>query len=259
MRVLSIGNIYPPQSPGGGYELTWRSWVEHMRRHSHEVRVLTTDFRPEDPDPGVPEDPDVHRQLQWYLRDGDYPRLGLGATLRLERHNAAVLERHLDSFRPQAVCWWAMGGMSLSLIERVRRRGLAAAGVVGDPWMSYGPRKDRWLTRFHGRRRRLLAPLGERIWRLPAKIDLSDAGPWLFNSRAMLQDAERAGWRLADARIVHPGVDPQLFRPSPPPPWRWRLAVVGRIDPRKGIDTAIEALAQLPEEATLTIVGRGDE
>ena len=31
VRVLCVGNIYPPQAPGGGYELTWRSFVAHMR------------------------------------------------------------------------------------------------------------------------------------------------------------------------------------------------------------------------------------
>jgi glycosyltransferase involved in cell wall biosynthesis len=34
---------------------------------------------------------------------------------------------------------------------------------------------------------------------------------------------------------------------------------VGRIDPRKGIDNVIRALAELPPQATLEVVGRGDE
>ena len=46
--------------------------------------------------------------------------------------------------QPDVVNWWAMGGMSLSLIERVRRAGLPAVGVVGDDWMDYGPRVDGW-------------------------------------------------------------------------------------------------------------------
>jgi glycosyltransferase involved in cell wall biosynthesis len=54
-------------------------------------------------------------------------------------------------------------------------------------------------------------------------------------------------------------VERDLFAPAPRPPWRWRLACVGRIDPRKGIDLAIEAVALLPDEATLVVVGGGDE
>ena len=44
-----------------------------------------------------------------------------------------------------------------------------------------------------------------------------------------------------------------------PGDWSWRLGYVGRVESRKGLDTAVEALALLPEEATLTIVGDGDE
>ncbi len=51
----------------------------------------------------------------------------------------------------------------------------------------------------------------------------------------------------------------ELFPRAAPAPWRWRLLYVGRIDPRKGIDLAITALAELPGEATLTIAGSGDE
>jgi glycosyltransferase involved in cell wall biosynthesis len=53
-------------------------------------------------------------------------------------------------------------------------------------------------------------------------------------------------------------VDAGLFREAPAQPWRWRLVYLGRIDERKGIDLAVEALAELPPEATLAVVGRGD-
>ena len=40
--------------------------------------------------------------------------------------------------------------------------------------------------------------------------------------------------------------------------WGWRLLYVGRVDSRKGIETAIAALAELPRQATLAVYGRGD-
>ena len=56
---------------------------------------------------------------------------------------------------------------------------------------------------------------------------------------------------------------PASTRPSLPErrrhDWGWRLLYVGRIDERKGIDTAIEALPLLPEVATLRVLGSGDE
>ena len=42
-------------------------------------------------------------------------------------------------------------------------------------------------------------------------------------------------------------------------PWRWRLLYVGRIDPRKGIASALRALAACPTSATLAVHGTGDE
>src|SRR6266550_4210426 len=100
MRVLTVGNMYPPHHLGG-YELMWRSAVAHLRRAGHEVRVLTTDYRTAEPDPAVAEDPDVHRELRWYWHEHEFPRLSLRERLTLERHNAAVLRRHLDEVHPE--------------------------------------------------------------------------------------------------------------------------------------------------------------
>src|SRR3954454_21198749 len=127
--------MYPPHDLGGGYELTWRASVAHLRARGHAVRVLASDYRA--PGYGADEelDRDVHRELRWYWRDHEFPRHRVRERIGLERHNAGVLDRHLGEFRPDVVAWWQMGGMSLSLIERVRRLGLPAVGVIGDEWL----------------------------------------------------------------------------------------------------------------------------
>src|SRR5207237_6469644 len=61
VRVLYVGNMYPPHDLGGGYELTCRSSVLHLREHGHEVRVLTTDYHSPALDRDYELDPDVHR------------------------------------------------------------------------------------------------------------------------------------------------------------------------------------------------------
>ena len=243
MRILTVGNMYPPHHLGG-YELMWRSAVAHHRDAGHEVRVLTTDWREPYVDPWTSEDPDVHRELRWYWRDHAFPRIGPLARRALERHNSEVLERHRWEFAPDVVSWWAMGGMSLSLIEAAHRAGLPAAAVVVDDWLVYGPRVDAWW--------RLLRRRASR---------LEGACRWLFASQTLRDRAAEEGFDPPDAQVVHPGIDLELFRPTGDgrPDWRWRLLYCGRIDERKGIDVAVEAVRALPEESRLRVVGGGDE
>ncbi len=255
MRVLTVGNMYPPHHLGG-YELMWRSNVAHLRSLGHEVRVLTSDYRRSEPDKAIPEDPDVDRHLRWYWRDHAWPRLRFGERLRLERWNLGLLEHHLGEFRPDVVAWWAMGGMSMSLLETVSRRGLPAVGVVVDDWLLYGPKEDQWQ-----RAMRRLGPLGsvaERATGVPASLRFDDSVTWIAVSEAIRRHARGGGWKLAEGEVVHAGIDHGLFRRAPEQPWRGRLACVGRIDPRKGQRTAILALARLPG-MELTITGGGDD
>ena len=248
--------MYPPHHLGG-YELTWRSAVEHLRHSGYQVRVVTTDYRDPRPEAGTGEGSDVHRELRWYWQDHRFPRIGLRALLELERHNAQVLDRHLETFSPHVVNWWAMGGMSLSLIERARAVGIPAVGVVGDDWMSYGPRVDGWSRLF--RTRPFLGRTAERITRIPTRVDPGAAGSWLFNSETTRRRAQAAGWSLPDSDVAYPGVDLGMFHPAPERTWRGRLLYVGRIDERKGIDTALRSLSLQPSGTVLSVLGRGDE
>ncbi len=255
MRVLALGNMYPPHHLGG-YELMWRSAMGALRARGCEVRVLTTDFARPDPDPTLPDDPGVYRELRWYWRDHRFPRLSLRDRLGLERHNQRVLADHLADWRPDVVNWWAMGGMSLSLVEAVRRVPLPAVGIVVDGWMIYAPRVDAYqrICRGAGPLRALL----ERRTGAPASVDLDGAGRWLFVSEAARKAARDAGLRLPDSSIAHAGVDAGRFSPAAPREWSWDLLYVGRIDPRKGLPVAVGALEELPA-ARLTVIGDGDE
>jgi glycogen synthase len=255
MRVLSVGNMYPPHHLGG-YELMWRSAVQHLRAHGHEVRVLTTDYRAASPDGAIPEDPDVHRELRWYWRDHEFPRRSPRQRLALERHNLTTLDGHLRELAPDVVNWWAMGGMSLSLIERARAAGNPAVGVVVDEWPAYAPKVDAWHRA--AARSGLQAWLGERLTGTPARFDVGAAGTWLFVSEMVRATARRAGWSLAHSEVVHAGIDASRFPRAPSRPWEGRLTYVGRIDRRKGITVAVRALAELPD-AVLDVIGAGDE
>jgi glycogen(starch) synthase len=258
LRILAVGNMYPPQH-AGGYERCWQQTTQRALELGHRTRVLTTGYRE---DPSRPEeDADVHRTLRWYwdLERYEFPRLNLAQRLRLERHNAAELRRHLERFRPDVVAWWSMGCMSLSMIEQVRRAGFPGVFVVHDDWLVYGWEHDRWMRTWAGPRRGALGAVVERLCGVPVSVDLERAGPFVFNSRYTLEQAREAGVASPAMTIVNPGIDDRFLEQATPRPWRWRLAYVGRIDRQKGIDTAVAALGHLPPETTLTVYGTGDE
>jgi glycosyltransferase involved in cell wall biosynthesis len=230
LRVLAVGNMYPPHHLGG-YELLWHSAMEHLRGRGHELRVLTTDFALDEPDASIPEADYVDRALRWYWEDHRFPRVGPLARRRLERHNARVFDAAVEDFGPAAVTWWAMGGMSLGLLKRGRRRGLPSLAVVIDDWPLYAPRVD--------------GPLD------PGAVDA-----WSFCSEVQYGRV-RAAVGGAHGTIDRPGADLGLFHESPPGEWAWRLLYCGRLDERKGVDLCVAALPHLPE-ASLTVVGGGD-
>ncbi|MDQ6804748.1 MAG: glycosyltransferase [Actinomycetota bacterium] len=263
LRVLAVGNVYPPHHLGG-YEIIWRGAMRHLRDQGHLARILTTGYRrPEagpDAGPAAFEDPDVHRELDWYWRDHEWRSLGPLARYRLERRNAEVFDRHLEDFRPEVITWWPVGGMSLGLIERARRAGVPSLFFVLDPWLSYGPEHDLWNRM--GVLPGPAATLADRLTGLPTRVDYAAAGRWVFCSQTMRDQTVAAGLRGADATILTPGVENDYLKAPPEPdapPWRWRLLYLGRVVEQKGVATAVESLVLLPATATLRILGEGDE
>jgi glycosyltransferase involved in cell wall biosynthesis len=253
VRVLTVGNMYPPHHYGG-YELVWQAAVEHLRAAGHEVRVLTTDTRTGTTEP---DGPDVHRELRWPLREARLERLGRRARFALARHNHRVLDRHLDEFRPDVVSWWSMGGLSLTMLETVRRRGLPAVAFVHDDWLDYGRWADAWLNTFRGGRARL-APLVEPLAGIPVRVDFDTAAHYVFVSERTRLHALGTGLELTRTGVAHSGIHEEFLDPAPETPWGWRLLYVGRLDARKGVHTAVESLASLPDEAALELVGGWD-
>jgi glycosyltransferase involved in cell wall biosynthesis len=242
--VLTIGNRFPPEGLGG-YEALWHDAVAWLSARGHAVTVLACDL------PCTEDEQPVRRELRWYWREHEFPELGFRERLELERHNRSVLQRAVEDVSPDVVVWFSMGGMSLSLLGQVTELGLPAVGVIGDEWLAYGPKVDGWMRGWHRR------PAPSAVRGIPTRYDPAQGCRWIFISKTLLERTLEYGIQPGRAEIVHPGVDRTLFAPGKTHEWRGDLLYAGRIDPRKGIATAVQALAAL-KDARLTIDGDGD-
>jgi len=260
-RILVITNMYPPHHYGG-YELSCQDVMERLKTRGHEVLVLTTTMRV----PGVEDPPDerargVRRELTFYWEDHRLVSPSLRKRLAIERANHAVLARAIEDFRPDVVSAWNMGAMSLGLLTAVIERGIPLVLNVCDAWLLYGPKLDAWARLFVGRPR--LGRLVRKRTGVPTTIaDLGETAIFCFVSDIIKRwSEERSLWSPRISTVVYSGIEIADFpyAEDRDDRWRWRLLCVGRLDERKGIHVALEALTLLPDAATLEIVGRGDE
>jgi D-inositol-3-phosphate glycosyltransferase len=67
-----------------------------------------------------------------------------------------------------------------------------------------------------------------------------------------------------DAPVIPPGIDPADFpvldlasARAAAAEWDWTVLYVGRLDPVKGVETLVRAVARLGDEVTLTLMGGG--
>lgn len=266
-RILVLSNFYPPHSHGG-YEMSCADVMDRLVRRGHEVTVLTSHYRR----PGVPDTAGtvtVRRDLDLYWDDHRVvvpPRRRRAA---IEAANQRRLRRALAASRPDVVSIWNMGAMSMGLLRTLARSGVPLVYAVCNDWLVWGPGMDAWCRGWSDRPR--LARAVERVTGLATDAgDLGTSGIFLFVSDFTRRWAEEhSASRFPDSAVVYSGIDPTDFpltdRPltdrvaadAPAGPWRWRLLYVGRLEPDKGVDTAVEALAHLPAEATLEVIGPG--
>jgi glycosyltransferase involved in cell wall biosynthesis len=173
---------------------------------------------------------------------------------------------------------------------RVHDRGPAREGPLPFLWSTLGPRDVAWLRGVLAEERAAIVHLhtfasqvvgtraarlaGARVVRTEHSTRVyDDPTCWPF-SRWSLARADacvavsehvrrvaiaRAPWAAGKMRVVHNGVDTARFAPSSEPkPDAFTFVTVGRLEPRKGVDLALEALAGVPA-ARLEIVGDGQD
>ncbi|HVV75182.1 MAG TPA: glycosyltransferase family 4 protein [Mycobacteriales bacterium] len=259
MRVLVVTNLYPPHALGG-YEKSCEDVVERWMAAGHEVHVLCTSTRFGGDNDAAPPQRHVSRSLEWYWADHQVVRPPVRRRVAIERNNQRALVDALAD-RPDVVSFWAMGGTSLGLITTCIEQDLPMVCVVEDDWLVYAPHIDAWTSAW-SKRPRWLGRVATRVLRLPTTVPvLPTQSTVAFASEYLRQRAASDGLiAFSSSAVVPLGTDPIDF-PSRRPgdrPWHGKLLATGRIEPRKGFDTAIRALAELPD-ATLRIIGPGVE
>jgi glycosyltransferase involved in cell wall biosynthesis len=231
MEILQIAGFYPPHL--GGEELVAER-LATMQAQSHDVTVYTSDV-------GRGSAPrSEHTGRLRVVRDR---ALRLGNTpvvLRL----AGRLLRH--SPRPDVV--HVHGGLA-AWPEMVR----LGAGLRGVPYVVH----VHLMVRPSSAAGRLLLPLYQRT--LYATF-LRRAALVICLTSAMRDEVVQAFGVPADRVVVVPnGVDTELFHPGPFDRRAAReLLFVGRLTAQKNVLTVVDAMAHLPSDVTLRIVGDGE-
>jgi glycogen(starch) synthase len=257
-RILALTNMYPPHHLGG-YELECRDILDRFRGRGHECLLLTSDVRvPGVADPVGEEAAGTRRTLRIYWEDHRLLVPSLRERWRMERHNQAALRQALAELRPDVVSVWHMGAMSLGLLTTVVESGIPIVYVICDDWLAYAGRHDRWSRMFRHVPTSVSAAVAA-VVRVPCRVpELAGTGTFCFVSERTRRVVGGTA-RFPDSTVVYSGIDTTDFpvTTGTERPWRGRLLCVGRVNTTKGVDTALRALAALPD-ATLHVVGRGD-
>jgi len=257
--MLTVIHLYPPHHIGG-YEVACQSVMERFAERGIEVEVLTADHRMDGVDEAASPVP-VRRLLRpWWDWDAWAPaQMNLRERIVIERNNQRALAETLADFQPDVASVWDLGFMSWSLATLLERRRIPIVLTFLDDWIATAYPFDAWLRIFENRP--WLRPFGTTL-RLETHPP-TFRGAVASNASRMIEQsiAANSRWTFPDAELVPSGVENRAFPITAPrqAPWSWRLLYAGRMTPQKGVATLIKAMALLPEQASLDLVGHGHD
>ena len=289
MKILVLNNLYPPHH-AGTYDFRCQNVADALRLRGHQVHVLTSRHGIGSEQRGA----DVDRRLEL---NGvyDHPlQTKLKDLRRIETHNHQALAETLAAFQPDLIHVFSLHGLSKSLIFSLRNSRLPTVYDVADHWLADGIRDDPWLRWWNNPHapfgakfsRAYLELLGRRghvdtvaptrmmkgFDRIPAlyarqttpnSIAAFRFDRLYFASQSLKQTTEEAGFRVNHAEVIYPGIPTQSYVSDVKPPTApfSKLLIVGTLDAKSGVMTAVKALRLAREnkvKTSLSIYGRGD-
>ena len=271
MRILFLTNAYPPLG-GGGYEQLCKEVADGLKARGHEVGVVTSNYRVAD----IPlAEQGVYRILNHEVDLRRY-RGTLGFfTNRKQRLQETLLrfQEILTNFQPDILFVWSMWNLPPELL--VLAGGWPSLKIVyylADYWptlpdaytLHWQETARRWYTLLPKLLLGRIALATQAQRNRTSELKFEHA---LCVSQAVRQRLIADGVLSTEARVVHNGIDLAPFlaagelRPRHQPRDHLTLLYAGRIEPIKGVHTAIEAVAELSyrgHAVTLTLVGGRD-
>jgi len=289
VKILVLSNLYPPHH-AGLYDVHCQNVADALRLRGHQVHVLTSRH-------GIGSEQrggDVERRFDL---NGVYEHAlvtKFRELSRTESHNHLALQETIASFQPDLIHVFSLHGLSKSLIFSLRNARLPTVYDVADYWLADGLRDDPWLRWWNnpkatfgnslaravlealGRRGHLDASAPTRMMkgfdRIPAlyarQTEPNSIAAFRFDrlyfaSHSLKQATEEAGFRVNHAEVIYPGIQTQSFVSDVKPPTApfQKLLIVGSLDAKSGVITAVKALSLAREnkvKTSLSIYGRGD-
>lgn len=243
MKILHVTPSYYPATYYGGPIFSTRAMCAVLaRRPGTEVRVLTSDM-------AGPKLTDRLNVLSFPQRYED------GYDVYITRRSVLpdIAPRLLTQL--WTLSGWADGVLLTGTYSFPTLPTLLVCKLRGKP-LVWSPRGALQASHeWRGARRQFLKRTWERLCTLckPRKCVLHVTAD-------VEREASLARLPRFDAEIIQNGID--VPKELPPRVWkpdgRLRLMFISRVDPKKGLETLIDAMAKLHADATLDIYGRGE-